>query len=126
MGKIRNLSKDGIRQEGFNILTGALGAATGTNVSGVAQTLFPKNGGKGGSKDLLLAAAGVGVLAAVTSGAKALRNNPAALDSAMQKQSIKNYQAQTGGSVAQGKANYDAQRSNPNEMAALERQVTGT
>ena len=44
----------------------------------------------------------------------------------MQKQSIKNYQAATGGSVAQGKTNYDASRSNPNEMAALERQVLGT
>jgi len=126
IGNIRNLSKEGIRQEGFNILTGALGAATGTNVSGVAQTLFPKNGGKGGSKDLLLAAAGVGVLAAVTKGTNALKKNPAALDSAMQRQSIKNFQATTGGSVAQGKAAYEATRSNPNEMAALERQVTGT
>ena len=44
----------------------------------------------------------------------------------MQKQSIKNFQAQTGGSVAQGKANYEATRSNPNAMAALERQVLGT
>jgi hypothetical protein len=126
IGNIRGLSKDGLRQEGFGLLTTAVGAATGINVNGVSQTLFPKNGGKGGSKDLLIAAAGVAAIGAVTAGKRALQNNPAALDSAMQKQSIKNFQAQTGGSVAQGKANYEATRSNPNAMAALERQVLGT
>jgi hypothetical protein len=123
IGNVRNLSKEGLRQEGFNILTNALGQAAGINVSGVAQTFFPKNGGNGGSKDLLLAAAGVGLVAAVTSSTKALRNNPAALDSARQRQSIKNFQAQGGGSVAAGKAAYAASRSNPNAMAALERQL---
>ena len=39
IGNIRGLSKEGLRQEGFGLLTGALGAATGINVSGVAQTL---------------------------------------------------------------------------------------
>lgn len=125
IGNVRNLSKEGIRQEGFNLLTGALGAATGTNVSGVAQTLFPKSGGRGGSKNLLLAAAGVAAVSAVTKSKTFLRNNPAALNSAMQKQSIKNFQSATGGSVAQGRANFEAERSNPNAMAALESQVLG-
>jgi hypothetical protein len=117
------LSKEGLRQEGFNILTNAIGQAAGINVSGVAQTFFPKNSGRGGSKDLLLAAAGVGIVAAVTSSATSLRNNPAALDSARQRQSIKNFQANGGGTVAAGKAAYEAQRSNPNAMAALEKQL---
>ena len=125
IGNVRNLSKEGIRQEGFNLLTGALGAATGTNVSGVAQTLFPKNGGSGGSKNLLLAVAGVGLATAVTSSKTFLRNNPAALDSAMQKQAVKNYQRDTGGTVAQGQAAYEALRSNPNEMQALENSILG-
>ena len=43
----KKLSKEGLRQEGFNLLTGALGAATGVNVSGVANVLFPKSGGNG-------------------------------------------------------------------------------
>jgi hypothetical protein len=103
IGNIRNLSKDGIRQEGFNILTGALGAATGTNVSGVANTLFPKNGGKGGSKDLLLAAAGVG---AVTLATTAIRNNAAAKASADQAAGIKSIQSRTGQSVADARAAY--------------------
>lgn len=126
IGNIRGLSKEGLRQEGFGLITGALGAATGTNVNGVAQTLFPKNGGKGGSKDLLIAAAGVAAVGAFTKGKSLLKNNPAALDSAMQQQYVKNYQGITGGSVAQGKAAYQAIKSNPVEMAALEKAVTGT
>ena len=105
IGNIRNLSKDGIRQEGFNILTGALGAATGTNVSGVANTLFPKNGGRGGSKDLLLAAAGVG---AVTLATTAIRNNAAAKASANQAAGIKSIQSRTGASVSEARAQYNA------------------
>ena len=126
IGNIRGLSKEGLRQEGFGLITGALGAATGTNVNGVAQTLFPKNGGKGGSKDLLIAAAGVAAVGAFTKGKSLLKNNQAALDSAMQQQYVKNYQGITGGSVAQGKAAYQAIKSNPVEMAALEKAVTGT
>ena len=105
IGNVRNLSKEGIRAEGFNILTGALGAATGTNVSGVANTLFPKNGGKGGSKDLLLAAAVVG---AGTLATKAIRNNAAAKASADQAAGIKNIQSSTGASVADARAQYNA------------------
>ena len=44
----KNLSKDGIRQEGFEILKGAIGDTAGIDVSGVANTVFPKNAGNGG------------------------------------------------------------------------------
>ena len=126
IGSIRNLSKEGIRQEGFNVLTGALGQATGINVGGVAQTFFPKNGGNGGSKDLLLATAGVGAVALVTSALSAskkrdLRNNDAELDSAREQKSIEQYQLRTGGSVADGKQQYQASKSSPQAMNDLDK-----
>ena len=128
IGNVRNLSKEGIRQEGFNILTGALSNATGFNVGGIAQTLFPKSGGNGGknAQNLLIAAAGVAAVGAITSSKSYLTRNPAALNSAMERQAIKEYQAQTGGSVADGRANYAATRNNPSAMAALERRVLGS
>lgn len=43
----KKLTKEGIRQEGFGLIKDALGAATGTNLSGVANTVFPKTGGRG-------------------------------------------------------------------------------
>ena len=43
----KKLTSEGIRQEGFNLLTGALSASTGVNVGGVANVLFPKSGGAG-------------------------------------------------------------------------------
>lgn len=39
----KKLSTDGIRQEGYNVLTNAIGTATGIDVSGVANIAFPKN-----------------------------------------------------------------------------------
>ena len=123
LGNVRNLSKEGIRQEGFNILTGALGQATGTNVSGVAQAFFPKNGGNGGSKDLLLAAAGVGIVSAVTSSNNSLKSDPAALGSARQRQAIKNHQLLRGSSAAEAKANYEATKNDPAAMAAIDAQL---
>ena len=123
LGNVRNLSKEGIRQEGFNILTGALGQATGTNVSGVAQAFFPKNGGNGGGKDLLLAAAGVGIVSAVTSSNNSLKSDPAALGSARQRQAIKNHQLLRGSSAAEAKANYEATKNDPEAMAAIDAQL---
>lgn len=43
----KKLSKEGIRQEGYGLITGAITAATGVNVSGVANVAFPKSGGRG-------------------------------------------------------------------------------
>jgi hypothetical protein len=64
-GNIRNLSSEGLRQQGYNILTNAIGNAAGIDVSGVAQTFFPKNGGNGGARNLLIATAVAGGLSAV-------------------------------------------------------------
>jgi len=43
----KKLNREGIRQEGYGLITGAITAATGVNVSGVANTAFPKSGGTG-------------------------------------------------------------------------------
>ncbi len=43
----KKLTKEGLRQEGFNIFKSALGASTGIDVSGVANVLFPKQTGTG-------------------------------------------------------------------------------
>lgn len=43
----KKLTKEGLRQEGFNIFKSALGASTGIDVSGVANVLFPKQTGNG-------------------------------------------------------------------------------
>lgn len=67
IGNIRNLSKDGLRQEGFNILTNAIGQAAGIDVSGVAQTFFPKGGGRG-SVPTAAVALGLGLAAANAAG----------------------------------------------------------
>lgn len=123
IGNIRNLSSEGLRQSGYNLLTNAISQSTGVNVGGVAQTFFPKSGGNGSIKDVLLATAGVAAVGAVTSGIRELRENPAALDSAREKQYIKNYQSQTGGSRDDARTAYQAARSNPNEMRALEQQL---
>jgi len=56
---VRNLNSDSLKAGGYSILTGAIGSAAGIDVSGVSQTFFPKSGGSGGAKDLLIATAGV-------------------------------------------------------------------
>lgn len=70
---IRNLNSDSLRAGGFNILTKAIGNAAGIDISGVPETYFPKNGGAGGAKDLLIATT---VLAGVKA-VNTVRNNRA-------------------------------------------------
>lgn len=43
----KRLTKEGVRQEGYSILKSAIGASTGIDVSGVANTFFPKKSGNG-------------------------------------------------------------------------------
>lgn len=51
----KKITKEGLRQEGFNLLTGALSSATGVNVGGVANVLFPKSSGTGQTGDITAA-----------------------------------------------------------------------
>jgi len=107
---VRNLSSEGLRQEGYGILTDAIGAAAGIDVSGVSQTFFPKNSGSGGSKDLLLAAAVTAGIGAVSTYGRRqeLQNNPAALESAAYNEYKKEYQRQGGaGGINEIKQSWD-------------------
>jgi hypothetical protein len=45
----QGLTSEGIREEGFNIIKDAIGQTAGIDVSGVANSTFPKNNGTGGS-----------------------------------------------------------------------------
>jgi hypothetical protein len=96
---VRGLSSDGLRAAGFSALTSAIGRASGINVSGVAQTLFPKNNGTGGSKNLLLATAGAALAVNTINNynkRQSLKTDPAALESAAKQAFGKEYQ-QAGG-----------------------------
>jgi len=85
---VKSLSKDGLRQEGFQILKGALGDISGAPVGGVANSLFPKSAGNGGLNNVVTAIAGVSAVAKIASLAQttslsdakaALEANPDAL-----------------------------------------------
>lgn len=56
----KGITSEGLRQEGFGILKDAIGTVGGIDVSGVANSVFPKNGGNGSLKDLAIAGAVVG------------------------------------------------------------------
>lgn len=95
VNNFRNLSSEGLRQEGFNILNRAIGSVAGINVSGVAGTLFPKVNGNGQAQTLL-ANAGIALAAGAInnfSRNQQLRNNPAALESAARQEFGKDWQA---------------------------------
>jgi hypothetical protein len=70
IGNFRNSSPEGLREGAFSVLTGAIGDVAGIDVSGVSKTFFPKNGGTGGAKDLLLGTAAVAGLSLVANAAQ--------------------------------------------------------
>ena len=90
LGNAKALSKEGLKQEGFGILKDQIGAAAGIDVSGVANTAFPKTASLSGFNDITKAVAGVAGASAVVkavSGDKPLgsistflASNPGALD----------------------------------------------
>ena len=123
----RNLSSEGLRQEGFGVLLGAIGAAGNTNVSGVSQTIFPKSGGSGGAGDIAIATAAVVGLSSLSSAISSsqARQNPAAQESAARQQNRSNFQASgNAGGVNEANANFNNQGSA--DRAALNSQVSGT
>ena len=77
-----NLSREGLREEGFGILKDAIGNAAGIDVSGVSNTFFSgSNTGNGGNALLATAAAGgLAYLANKSQLRKELQNDTAKLD----------------------------------------------
>lgn len=112
IGNARNLTSEGLRSEGYSILTRALGDVGGTDVSGVAQTFFPKSGGNGGTENLLLATAAIaGTRAVINNSAEQaeVANNPAAAEAQGKQNYSADYQANGGaGGVNDRNAAWDA------------------
>ena len=79
----KKLTKEGIRQEGFGLVKDALGAATGINVSGVANINFPKQGGRGQNQttNALAPRETVGPQSLTASQQNLVNNTPGALNS---------------------------------------------
>jgi hypothetical protein len=51
----KRLTSEGLRQEGARIISGAIQSATGVQVGGIPNLLFPKNNGRGSQRDLTAA-----------------------------------------------------------------------
>lgn len=107
IGNVRNLSSEGLREEGFSLLKGAIGAAAGTDVSGVSNAFFPKNGGNGGATDVLLGAAAIAGLSAISQVSS--NSSPAEIESAAKQAYGKDYQRQgNAGGVNERNASWDS------------------
>ena len=110
---VRSLDSDSLRAGGMSILTGAIGDAAGIDVSGVAQTFFPKNAGSGGTKDILIATA---VAAGVSSFTAARQQrstttgdtNPVQQDDARFQNFKKEFLNNGGDGINNARASYDA------------------
>lgn len=107
IGNAKSLSSEGLRQEGFGILKGALGDISGAPVGGVANSLFPKSGGSGGLANLTTAVAGVSAIASIQALAQntsvgdvkaSLEANPDALANLTKSTTFKKTHLQNGGS----------------------------
>ena len=66
VNSIRDNGIEGLRESGLRLVTDAIGSAAGIDVSGVANTVFPKSNGNGGAKDLLIATTAVAGLSIVS------------------------------------------------------------
>lgn len=89
---LENLTREGIREEGLNLLEDALGAVSGTNVSGVANVVIPKTNGTGGSADVTNTTSVTTTDANATpTSRQILQENPVALNDAAQNLFLKDY-----------------------------------
>ena len=84
---LENLTSEGLREEGINLLEDTLGNISGTNVSGVANTIIPKSSGNGGTSDTTTATPSntTSSSSSVTSTSttrQLLKENPVALEDA--------------------------------------------
>lgn len=105
---VRNISSEGLRDQGFSLLTQAIGSTAGIDVSGVSKTFFPKNGGSGGAGEVALASLAIAGLSS-TFNQSDLGNDPAALEAAAKQEFAKDYQNNgNGGGVNGRNAAYDA------------------
>jgi len=110
---VRDLNSESLRAGGMKILTNAIGDAAGIDVSGVAQTFFPKNAGNGGVKDILIAtavSAGVSSIVAARQQRSTTTGdtNPAQQDDARFQNYLKEFLNDGGSGVNSARANFNA------------------
>jgi hypothetical protein len=106
---IQGLTREGLREEGFRVLEDALGAAAGTDVSGVANVIIPKNGGNGGTSDVVTTrpvTTGTDE-AATTNNRQILLDNPIALEDAAQNLFLKDFLNEGGAGVNAARTAWD-------------------
>jgi hypothetical protein len=107
----RNVRDLDFKSTGYSILTNAIGASAGIDVSGVSQTFFPKSAGRGGTSDLLLATAGVAIASGVSQrlSNRSQASNPAQQDDARFQNFRSSYQSNGGtGGINEARAAYNA------------------
>jgi hypothetical protein len=97
---LENLTREGLREEGFRVLEDALGAAAGTDVSGVANVIIPKANGNGGTSDITTSQPINTVEDATSSNNRQiLLDNPLALEDAAQNLFLKDYLNEGGSGI---------------------------
>ena len=84
---LQNLTSEGLREEGINLLEDTLGDISGTNVSGVANTVIPKSSGNGGASDTTIATpsnttSSSNSVTSTSTTKQLLKENPVALEDA--------------------------------------------
>tara|TARA_Y100000589_G_scaffold107720_1_gene102330 strand:+ start:181 stop:1542 length:1362 start_codon:yes stop_codon:yes gene_type:complete len=102
----KSLSKEGLKQEGFGILKDQIGKAGGIDVSGVANTAFPKSLNASSFNNITTAVAGITAGKSVVSSIKGgsltsltsfMDNNAGALDALTKSTTFKKAHLQGGG-----------------------------
>ena len=113
---VRDNGTDGLRQGGLRLLTDVIGGAAGIDVSGVSQTFFPKNQGRGGEAgSLLVATAAVAGLSTIVSNSRSASSSstgdtsPQTVDDLRFQNFQKQYQANGGtGGINGARVSFDA------------------
>lgn len=89
---VQNLTSEGIREELYNLTTSTLGNIAGTDVSGVANVVIPKESGSGGTASTTTTTAVTTTDSAVVNTSRQLLlENPIALEDSAQNIFLKDY-----------------------------------
>ena len=91
---LEGLTSEGLREEGYRLTEDVLGQIAGTDVSGVANVVIPKNNGNGGQNDVTQASSSIPQnqeTPIASNQASILLNNPVALDDSAKDLFLKDY-----------------------------------
>lgn len=106
---LQGLTREGLREEGFRLVENALGAAAGTDVSGVANVVIPKNSGTGSDREVVssqpVTTTDQEVVASISK--QILLDSPVALEDAARNLFLKDYLNDGGSGVNGASAAWD-------------------